>query len=266
MKKTFAMAMMVLMGFVHVGCTSSGNNAEASNTIRSDAKVGDIITFGHYEQDNDTTNGKEAITWRVLAINGSGHYLVISEKVLDVQPYSAKSNTDATTDMTWEKSSMRVWLNSSFIDTAFTDSEKNQIILSDVPAHANPEYGTSQGNATKDKVFLLSTEEAFAHLKYNEDRQADATSYAIKRGVSLKKRLSARDSESYSQDGKYTCLQEHCFAYWWLRTPGSLSFNAVTVDNFGHIGLFGHSMDLTGDGVRPALWVNPNQSSVGIHR
>ncbi len=64
--------------------------------------VGDIVTFGHYEQDNDTTNGKEPIEWRVLDKNDEGQYLIISEKVLDVQPYN-------TTNLfiTFEKSTIR---------------------------------------------------------------------------------------------------------------------------------------------------------------
>ena len=35
-------------------------------------EIGDAITFGHYKQDTDTTNGKESIEWRVLDINDDG--------------------------------------------------------------------------------------------------------------------------------------------------------------------------------------------------
>lgn len=31
-------------------------------------KVGDIIKFGHYEQDGNTANGKEEIEWQVLKV------------------------------------------------------------------------------------------------------------------------------------------------------------------------------------------------------
>jgi len=46
------------------------------------AKVGDIVYFGTYEQDNDTTNGKEDIKWLVLA-KENNRVLVISDKALD---------------------------------------------------------------------------------------------------------------------------------------------------------------------------------------
>ena len=33
-----------------------------------EAEVGDIVLFGTYEQDNDVSNGEEAIPWTVLAV------------------------------------------------------------------------------------------------------------------------------------------------------------------------------------------------------
>ena len=42
------------------------------------AQVGDIITFGNYEQDNKTANGKEAIEWKVLEKDQNGKMLLIS--------------------------------------------------------------------------------------------------------------------------------------------------------------------------------------------
>ena len=34
-----------------------------------DVQVGDIIEFGSYEQDNDSSNGSEPIKWRVLEVS-----------------------------------------------------------------------------------------------------------------------------------------------------------------------------------------------------
>ena len=95
------------------------DNKVDENIDPNDYKVGENITFGHYEQDNNTSNGKEPITWRILDKNSSGQYLIISEKVLDNKPYNAES-----TDITWEESTLRSWLNGSFIDTAFSEEEK----------------------------------------------------------------------------------------------------------------------------------------------
>ena len=49
--------------------------------------VGSIITFGAYEQDNNTRNGKEPIEWQVLEIKG-GRALLISKYGLDAKRYN----------------------------------------------------------------------------------------------------------------------------------------------------------------------------------
>ena len=223
-------------------------------------EVGDIITFGHYEQDNDTTNGNEPIDWRVLDKNDAGQYLLISEKVLDMKPYNL-----TTISSTWEKSTIRSWLNgydasyntvgtdftsSNFIDTAFTAEEKAKIVLSNVPAHANPNNSTSPGNATTDKIFLLSITEAKNYFATDAKRQADATRYAAKQGVWVL----GSESGTASKDG--TCTDIHCYALWWLRSPGSSANSAVLVHCEGW--LDSDFVSFTGRGVRPALWVNLN--------
>ena len=53
------------------------------------ANVGDYVIFGAYEQDNDTSNGKEKIKWLVLDKQGS-KMLVISQYALDCQPYNTE--------------------------------------------------------------------------------------------------------------------------------------------------------------------------------
>ena len=116
------------------------------NKIKT-ANVGDIIVFGTYEQDNDTTNGKEDIEWLVLAKKGN-RILVISDKALDRQPYNS-----SRTRVTWETCTFRNWLNNDFINAAFTAEERAMIPTVTVSADMNPEYDTNPGNATKDRVF-----------------------------------------------------------------------------------------------------------------
>ena len=67
------------------------------------AEVGDIVYFGAYEQDNNTSNGKEDIEWIVLA-KENGKVLVISKYALDCQEYNS-----TYTDVTWEACSLRTW-------------------------------------------------------------------------------------------------------------------------------------------------------------
>lgn len=54
----------------------------AKQALLKNPKVGNIVYFGAYEQDNNTSNGKENIKWLVLAKEGN-RVLVISDKALD---------------------------------------------------------------------------------------------------------------------------------------------------------------------------------------
>ena len=77
------------------------------------AEVGDFIAFGKYEQDNDTTNGKEDIVWTVLEIK-DGKALIMSAYCLDNKQYNTSKAY-----VTWETCTLRKWLNNDFINAAF---------------------------------------------------------------------------------------------------------------------------------------------------
>lgn len=66
--------------------------------------------------------------------------LVISKYALDCKPYNTSD-----VDVTWETCSLRQWLNSSFINNAFTVEEKAMIPSETI---ANPEYSTIPGRTT----------------------------------------------------------------------------------------------------------------------
>lgn len=112
-----------------------------------DISIGDYITFGTYEQDNDTYNGKEAIEWIVLDIK-DGKMLVISRCGLDFQRYNEEG-----TDNEWEVCTLRKWLNRTFFNSAFSEEEQNMIPTVVVPAHRNPTHNTYPGNSVEDKIF-----------------------------------------------------------------------------------------------------------------
>ena len=52
--------------------------AEELTRNTTDISVGDIITFGHYEQDNNLDNGAEPIEWIVLDVQ-DGKALLLSK-------------------------------------------------------------------------------------------------------------------------------------------------------------------------------------------
>ena len=191
--------------------------------------VGDVITFGKYEQDNNESNGKEDIEWLVLAKEGD-RALVISKYALDCQQYNT---IDAP--VTWETCSLRNWLNETFLCSAFSTDEQIKIAYTTVTADKNPKHGTFSGNDTIDKVFLLSITDANTFFESDSDRLCEASQYAIAQGAYV------------ANNGK--CL-------WWLRSPGFGSNIAAYVYPTGDINYGGRGVYYNDNVVRPALWID----------
>ena len=196
------------------------------------AEVGDTVYFGNYEQDNDTSNGKEKIEWQVLA-KENNKVLVISKYALDSQRYNT-----ADEGVTWETCTLRTWLNGTFLDNAFSSSEQAAIAQTTVTADKNPKYDTDPGNATTDKVFLLSIDEANKYFSSDSARQCKPTAFTLANGV------------RYEKDGELV-------HYWRLRSPGGAQDYTAVVSYDGSAGAsFGFRVDIGGDAIRPALWID----------
>ena len=203
--------------------------------------VGNYVTFGYYQQTSGDNDSAE-IEWLVLARDGN-KALLISRYGLDAQPYNAQS-----TDITWEKCTLRTWLNGTFLNKAFTAEEQKGILLTDVDNSSTQGYNkwnTSGGNNTQDKVFLLSYTEANQYLgvtdnSYNMESRVSPTAYALKQGAwtsSIGKTADGTDA-----------------GWWWLRSPGSYQSNAAHVGPDGSLSYNSVRYD---DGcVRPALWID----------
>ena len=196
--------------------------------LLKNSKVGDIVYFGTYEQDNDTSNGKEDIEWLVLAKKGN-RILVISDKALDRQPYNS-----SRTRVTWETCTLRKWLNNDFINAAFSAEERAKIPTVTVSADKNPSYSTSPGNNTTDKVFLLSITEVNKYFSSDSAWQCRGTAYC------------------YAQ-GAYKAGNGNC--WWWLRSPGYTQSSAANVYDGGDVNEIGNNVFLDNNAVRPAMWI-----------
>ena len=194
-------------------------------------KVGNYIKFGAYEQDNNTSNGKEDVEWLVLEVK-DGKALVISKYALDCKQY----NTNYT-DVTWETCTLRKWLNNDFLGAAFSAEEKAMIPTVTVSADKNPEYITNPGNATQDQVFLLSVKEANKYFSSDSARRCEPTDFAVAKGA--------------WESGNGSCC-------WWLRSPGADQDLAAFVGSDGDVYEFGHTVDDVYGAVRPALWIDLN--------
>ena len=200
----------------------------AKQALIKNAKVGDIVYFGTYEQDNKTSNGKENIEWLVLA-KEKNRVLVISDKALDHQEYNSYR-----TSGTWETCTLRKWLNNDFINSAFSDDEKVKIPTVTVSADKNPKYDTDPGNATQDQVFLLSIVEAKKYFSSDSARQCSPTDYAVANGA------------SESNDN---------ICWWWLRSSGVNQDYAAFVYSNGNIFEDGYYILNSHRAVRPAMWI-----------
>lgn len=194
-------------------------------------KVGSHINFGAYEQDNNTSNGKEDVEWLVLEIK-DGKGLVISKYALDCKQYNT-----SYTDVTWETSTLRKWLNNDFLNSAFSANEKAMIPTVTVSADNNPDYSTIPGNATQDQVFLLSITEANKYFSSDNARQCKPTDYAV-------------------ANGAWESTSGNCV--WCLRSPGCYQYFAAHVNNDGDVYETGGFVLEDNLSVRPALWIDLN--------
>ncbi len=209
------------------GTTAKVESSSQKKDKNPEYKVGETIEFGNYPQDKDGT--ERPIEWIVMKNEGN-QVLLLSKYVLD-----AKSYNEELEAVTWETSDIRQWLNNEFYTTAFNKSEKAKIQTSLIKNEYNSEHGTSGGNDTEDKVFLLSEKEAETLFSNDDERIAKATGYAEKSGA---------------------YVNEKKEAVWWLRSPGDDSNVAAEVDCGGCIYEYGCYVDRSIDGVRPALHLN----------
>ena len=209
-------------------------------------EVGDSFTVGTYEQDNNSNNGKEPIEWIVLSKDSKENKLfVISKMILDCIPYNNERE-----NVTWEICSIRKWLNTSFYDTAFSDSEKENILQTVVPNYGNPVFNVKGGYDTEDKLYCPSLQEIEKYYDYNKEEYNEeimclATPYAVAQGVGV-------DDKNYGP--------------WILRTPGSKTIAFCGVSRNGCImgnnttkeGASGVFVDAIGSGVRPVMNIDGN--------
>ena len=215
--------------------TNNKNLAEVAAAVALDEKfaVGNYVTLGRYPQ---MQSGEDltSIEWLVLA-RDKNKALLISQYGLDAQPYN-----ESETNVTWEKCSLRAWLNDVFFSRAFDTSEQQAIILTTVAndkSQGYSEWNITGGSTTKDKVFLLSYAEAKMYFGLNENSNTKSciqpTAYAIAQGVFV-------DGASAS--------------WWWLRSPGHEQYDAARVGADGS--LYYHDVRDSSGAVRPAIWVD----------
>jgi len=209
------------------GKTQKPDKEAADENIAPDPIPGGIIRFGSYD-------------WRVLTVDTipgkakGKRVLLLSEEILESRAYDTDwgwySAIFGYKTLTWENSTLRQYLNEDFYE-GFSRREQPRILLTLLENIDNPErssyYGSTAGNNTKDKIFLLSINEVMEYLE-----------------ASKQKRKGKRGKAGKTDD-----------AWWFLRSPGHYNYYVAGVKDYdSQIDLEGRD---GGDpaGIRPALWL-----------
>ena len=260
-------------------------NGTTGYVTLQNAKVGDEVVFGRYEQDICKTNGADPIEWTVLAIE-DGKALLISKQVILGRPFQkAGGETD------WARSELRSYLNGEFLDEAFSEEEKALIVSSNLKnTNENREYlsgywnkdnnsyinfagiaATDNGADTTDKVFVLDLAEVRQYLgdedgyyptfenatQGPEDWKKTWTKFGIDLTYGAGGRI-ASPSEAvirWTEVGYSDYHQSHArhYAIYWLRNMADEQNRALVVTDIG--ALMSYQVDMENVGVRPAIWV-----------
>jgi len=186
--------------------------------------------------------------WRVLDVQ-HGKALIISEEIIEDRAYHSTRKA-----ITWEKCKLRSYLNGEFFNSLGQD--KSRIVGSKINNPSNPWYGTSGGNATYDKVFLLSLDEVCrcfgdsGDLKSHKGWYFKGGKYVAEYGKGWFINDQCNDARIAKDSGGSAC-------WWWLRSPGLFPDNAASVGTVGIVNVSGsYDVGWSGGGVRPALWLN----------
>lgn len=266
-KRSCLVILFILSIVLIAACTKKNKNEihipyfSSKPTYTLDNAVYSYVQFGHYPQtkvedddlaktaaydDNDEAKvgGKkikrmkaddgneywyyyiEPIVWRVIWIDGE-EAILISEKLIEFKEFH-----DEDINVQWGKSSLRSYLNESFMNDAFDDRERQSIIKSNVKNyHVNYGYPlkSNEQNAileeTQDYVYLPSrfdfetlyfdcpyklvgTDDKYNFPNANNALKAELTDYV-------------KDKAYHYSGSKYKDIEVYADCPWWSRTTFS---------------------------------------------
>ena len=223
------------------------------------AVIGDTVVFGSY---------RNPAEWTVLEKNADS-VLLLSRRAVATSRYN-----DSSTDTTWKKSDIRLWLNETYYSTAFGKQEQKLIQTTEIDETPSDRYDSHTND-----VYPDASAELPDGYYYDDEEGVDFLSYAPAAGAneeSAKDKLFllnlAELNLHLKTDGEKRCLAalpaqqktaeaETPVAYtgWWLRTQTGEGMPACYIDEDGaaQYDYYGEDPEL---GVRPAMWVNIDTS------
>ncbi len=252
---------------------------ETSDSVSDEAEMllGETIVFGRYNEEpikwrvikiSDDNTKAVVISDRILTMkcydaaeggkynsnDGKSYWNVPSEELdaeLDVLLRGSNS---------WESSNIRTWLNSDKENVTYIGQSPNTQAMSEQTNGYNTEAGflngftdkelsaiipteiTTNGVTTKDRVYLLSSEE----LIWLEN--ADVSRYA----VPTEKAKELDTSKWYELQINEQGVNDH---YWWLRDGDGTTASGVNTVSFSYAGgnVISQPAGLEGYGIRPVM-------------
>ena len=244
MNKFLCVLMATVLCLLAVGCARKVEDPISDGKILSSDDIqilaDELVKDYTAEENKHLTLGEYndvALTWTVVNVNSEGYATLLCDTVIDAQPFNTTKDVSKVRDengelyvMNWDISSLRAWLNETFLASAFSEEESAYIYGGELVTINNPV--TDRGEcATEDKVFILSADEAKAYFEDSTARIAQAVS-----GVSV--RTGATDGSG---------------AVYWLRSSGESMWHAAAVNTDGSINYSGMTVENTRIGVRPCI-------------
>jgi len=160
-------------------------------------KIGGVVSFGQMD-------------WMVLE-RLDGKALLSKYMADNKHPFHDKKE-----EVTWEKCSLRRYLNDEFLMKSFSEEERALIMETRVVNGKNPEYGTDGGADTTDYIFLMNESEYEKYRKKLKDKSKTMR----------------------------------------LRTPGKDATSTTYVSALKEIVTYGFPVNENGACIRPTMWVN----------
>lgn len=225
------------------GTARPTGSASKSQGSTSKLRVGSYVTLGQYPQ--TANGGYKPIQWLVLTVSGT-KALLLSRYALECLPFNAGhlDEYDNPLPTTWRDCSLRSWLSNRFFTIAFkTGKERSAILETSLKTY---DINTGRSYTTKDKVFLLSSEEVRQYISddlyHCEAARAYPSDYAVERYPGIY-------YDDYSPKGVALACD------WWLRSQDFSGGIADQIDPSGSLDMCDVSSEIF---IRPAVWVDMN--------
>lgn len=215
--------------------------------------VGDTVKFGVYEQDSDTSDGKEEIEWIVLEDKGNS-LMLISTSVLECKEWDESYKWRS-----WAECELRKYLNDEFYNIAFSQNERSKILKTSVPLNGfsdTQDYVYLLGSDDIKRFYSFNSSDMRKELSFSDSLIVPATPYAINSGVECKTITQSDYSDDLSAKGFSQSVIGQQGAFWWLRD----CYNAAEgcpmyISPFGTYGRMAE-VDANNMGVRPVICVS----------